>query len=978
MKTLWILCLFSVLWFAAPAQESVPKPLRVALIGTEEQASQFDLLLSDLAVHENWFFLERKRIDAVLREQQLTGNSIPRRNAMEIGRILKCDLFLAVRKNGGTFSALAFDAESGVVYAQLPAKATRFSADELKKLLLEAGRRKNSPRKTRNIALLGVYNTNLPKAQTAECRLIAEKFIANLAREFPDIVPIASSEFGLLNREMLLTGKQGNPLPGDFPISFYFFRGNDSDTVAAECVIREKILAVNAQTVRDAGEFLMKQPISAESIKDQARTYYTEYRKNRDKGGNPLVGLNLYEAACAYNPSYINPRFANALLETLEWIAQSPVELSTDSVELYLELYEYYLAVQEHLKTPAEKYPVFFMSSRILHYRYSPLPCQRTVEIEPRQRERALDIHRRLGVVWERRFAENPVSSASVADYLFYPCLTEQEMENRLRHALVPWIDRIEKQPDSSVYTKELYYLWQLFIRFSEPGKLSEDVLPPLIDRMRQSSAPELRLCGLMTAHRLSNRMGKSFQDALTDEVRQTLAAKKIFDRTSYLKTLQIINAHHSYAALEAAALLKKYGDDTLGALFEESRKLNAANIDRIRRAFQAYRANHPQLASDWETRRKELAVEHALRRYAVWEQNRPETDFPLTVTVERIFPDFSEHIIAVEPFQGDIWLAVAEQKQLKIYRFNPEAESLIFADETRLPDQWSSECRLHVSDGFFVLTRRHGKGALTINRRTQEKQWIAFNYNGLETAALLRENLYGWFQEEALLVKDHLPTGKTKIVSQNIDRRGQSASVTAQMHHPRCYASLADSRRERIYFFFHVYRVFGGPKTPGGMYVLDGKNDELAFSEWDFPDMVRVFYPISPAEFLFCGGAFVYRFDAEHNRVEPLLRLRDDAAGNDFFIEKHLAELHLRLPVAIGPGPFTINQFYGGQGHFPYRGYLWGETLGDVIDLKTGKIFYVKIPEFRQRALTRTVSPNGAMYHITANGIFKLCAKTK
>lgn len=342
--------------------------------------------------------------------------------------------------------------------------------------------------------------------------------------------------------------------------------------------------------------------------------------------------------------------------------------------------------------------------------------------------------------------------------------------------------------------------------------------------------------------------------------------------------------------------------------------------------------------------RRKESAIEHALRRFRVWEMDFPEKDFPGTCAATALWRAPYPLADAVL-FKGAIYLLAAQGDSFTIFRFDVKTKQAgVAAKGVKYRGAFP---RLHVSERFLVISSESAV-PVKIDRKTGQTATLDFGGTRPESVALLQDSLYCWFRDERFLLKTDLVTGSKATVASKLSRPGNVEKNIATMNQPWCYASLADPQRDRIYFFFCVYKVAGGSKTPGGMYILDGKTGQLAFSGWEFPDMVRVFYPLSDTEFILCGGAFVYRYDAVRNRMEILLRLRDDRAESDFFMEQFLAKYHYRLPLAIGPGALDINQFNGGRGHFPYRDYLWGERMGDAIDLKTGKIFYVKIPPFR------------------------------
>jgi len=270
--------LFAVIFYGlASAAETLPK---IAIVPGGDPKSDALLALSEAKLFElkGIELLERSEIDKVLAEQKLSG-LFDATNAIELGRILKADLFAVLE----TTSIVIFDAQTGLRFVDevLPDKAedaAKFVVAAVKNAVGKRQKLKQGNLVT--FSILEVRNADFPVERDAWFRALAGRLERELLRRGGAV--LERSRLHHVNRERQLTGDTTNDLLSSMKlIDLEFTRGEAAQSfkltarIGDETYRMESSLGQPLDAVRDIAPQLL-QSNAATNIEDEARRFLQE------------------------------------------------------------------------------------------------------------------------------------------------------------------------------------------------------------------------------------------------------------------------------------------------------------------------------------------------------------------------------------------------------------------------------------------------------------------------------------------------------------------------------------------------------------------------------------------------------------------------------------------------------------------------------------------------------------------------------
>lgn len=1029
----WLLLFCHILIFInLGAAETAHK---IALYGDSVAANrQLDLLLAEYSSEHSFVFLERAAVRAILVEQKLAQSGlINRENIARAGNILHADVIALLQASSSDSLRLtAFDAHRGILLlvADYPEDvSTQTLAEALKNIVC----RLEYAGDIRVATLFSIRNVELPAVDTPKCYEITERLMEKMSAGNPQIVFIASKHMGYANRELFLTRIRNNLLLSQALIYADFYRGRDDNAYRLILTVRTNGGSKREFTIE--GDF--RQPLPPDRMQEiaacilsapvhpllnpqrEAQIYYDEYRLNSAKQlDTRLHRLPLYDTAVAYDSTaYLDKRYLKEIYFTAESLASwlpDGKPITPLMAERHIELLEYYALVYDEIVkgkrasdifTPDDAAIFGAVSPQIVHYwNYRPGGWSEVTPkftLSPELLSRAQIQYQRLYEIKKSQSHYDELISLKAKDInrsllnlTGYPCFSEREYYERF----FPLIAILIKYAERDGWIR-LYDLWprlEYHIRYAREqhsGYLPE--WRQFAATFCNSSIPCLRLWGVMIKNELGEYTDRNaFQQAISSEVVKTLPSlpSGTPEYTRYHKTIEEVNALSSKILDAAVAQVERQKGNDDQSLVKQ--KITQDNYRKIEDRLKKIRTSPPRLSANAEEKfeRNCTEVEHRLRRFKVASLHEPEADFPFETKVSQLWPLDSELRQLCDVAQyGDgpeCWLfcvGTLPPWTYSIEKFNLESgQSERIVDFSKsLPG--GNPLKLVASPEFVVLIPPYGNIAIVVDTAAQIVKRHQLPFNRVTAATILDRHLYAWFDQEQCLVDFSLPSMNWKMISSHASRDSET-NQTAGMSDPHCYLAFADPKRNRVIFCFNTYRVANGPKRPGGFWNYTPTTGKLTWSGLE-PHECAIFRQplwLSPDMVTIGQGNAVYHWNLAIDQLTlSLWGASRDANETKSTLAWITKDCHIPVEKVLEYGVFNINEFQN-KWHLPLGDWMWesagGGTPFDVINLATGKIHYIDLPEIKRQdhVLYFRPAPNGSIYCFTAAGIYRISAIKK
>ncbi len=292
--------------------------VKIALLPqTQQEKIIAALSIARISNDKNITFLERSRIEEVLREKHLSASGFSCSKAMQLGKLIHTDVIVIFTRGGKqkTITGLiAYDAKNGYrlvdagIYGKTPEQKTK----EIAFLLKLAAEKIRNYNKMKGIALLGVRNAELSPARDNFCRSIGI-ILERLITQSKDIALHEREELGKVNHERELTGITYPIIGSPALVELEFNRGKTSDTTS-----------VNVYLTRASGGKPEKFTVTGKiSLPVQLACHILNGIAKRLKANETLPeNLNLKKEAARFHQEYLmlkqlnKPKLAEQAAET--------------------------------------------------------------------------------------------------------------------------------------------------------------------------------------------------------------------------------------------------------------------------------------------------------------------------------------------------------------------------------------------------------------------------------------------------------------------------------------------------------------------------------------------------------------------------------------------------------------------------------------------------------------------------------------
>ena len=284
-------------------------PAKIALVPGGDPLPNELLALSEAKLFElkDLTLLDRTDINKVLAEQKLTG-MFDANNAVELGRILKADIFAVLE----TTSIVIFDAQTGLRFVDetLPEKIedavqTVFNAV---KTAVEK-REKLDKGNLVTFGVLEVRNVDFPVSRDAWCRAVAGMLERSLLHRGGAV--LERSRLQHVNRERALTDDGSNDLLASMKlVNLTFTRGTAADTfkltarIGNDTFYAESSFDKPLDAVRGLAEQLLESNVEQRRINEAAR--FAEESLYFLNINELAAAIEKMEVAVALEPENVN------------------------------------------------------------------------------------------------------------------------------------------------------------------------------------------------------------------------------------------------------------------------------------------------------------------------------------------------------------------------------------------------------------------------------------------------------------------------------------------------------------------------------------------------------------------------------------------------------------------------------------------------------------------------------------------------
>lgn len=329
MRIIFILALF--LSIPTIGLAALPK---VAVIPCGEPKPDALLALSEaeLFARKNVALLERAEIDKVFAEQELVG-LFSAASAVELGRILKTDIFVALE----TTSVVIFDARTGLRFVDeiLPAEledAAQAVAGAVDNAMEKRG--KLHKKSLTTFGILEARNIDLPAYRDAWCGALAGMLERSLLDRGGAV--LERSRLRLVNEERRLTGDDANDLLAAMKlIDLEFTRGETPETFGLSAAINGKIYRAQGRIDKpqDVVDAIAGQLLAGKAEKrsgDEAARFMKEahYFRGMEQWADAIEKM---ETAVALEPE--NEEYRGWLFNTLVEQLKRRIDWKNDEFE---------------------------------------------------------------------------------------------------------------------------------------------------------------------------------------------------------------------------------------------------------------------------------------------------------------------------------------------------------------------------------------------------------------------------------------------------------------------------------------------------------------------------------------------------------------------------------------------------------------------------------------------------------------------
>ncbi|MGL4942911.1 MAG: hypothetical protein ACRC46_06950 [Thermoguttaceae bacterium] len=268
---------------------------RLAVVPGGNAVELCDLVEAKLFDNKGLELVERNEIDVVLAERKLSG-LFDTANAIELGGILKADLFAALEPN----SLVVFDAKTGLRFVDetLPEKSVEETAQTAAKAVGTAleKRRKFAEHKLVMFGILSIRNAEFSRDRDTWCKALVRLLERELMTR--DCAVLERSRLGHVIEERRLNGDNANDLLAAMKLlDIEFSRGAEPNTFKITARIGDEVFRAESpiDSPLDAVVAIADRLAGTQSSANQADRH-NEAKRFFDEA-NFLAGLSNYEPA---------------------------------------------------------------------------------------------------------------------------------------------------------------------------------------------------------------------------------------------------------------------------------------------------------------------------------------------------------------------------------------------------------------------------------------------------------------------------------------------------------------------------------------------------------------------------------------------------------------------------------------------------------------------------------------------------------